>query len=200
MAGNILTSFLDFPADGAVIGRLIAGYGELEFGLCQMVGAVLKDDDQAIRVLFRTRGEEQRIEIADALVRGAFLTAGLEDFYAETLGAVRHCKDIRNQYAHSHWHTGQVEMPDGIQKCLWFAALDESAKTRFGTLNLQFVPILSETLRAQEEWFWYTNRLQDHVVACFQAAQSSTPRPKAPPRADRPPLDSSRMSKAGRLA
>jgi hypothetical protein len=62
MARALFYLFDKFPDDARRIGSLVVGYGEIEFELALVVGAVLKDDDQAIRVLFRTHGEEQRIE------------------------------------------------------------------------------------------------------------------------------------------
>jgi hypothetical protein len=52
-------------AEGKIIGRLLAGYGELELEMC--VAAVTNNNlDGAIKI-FRVRGGENRITAADTL-------------------------------------------------------------------------------------------------------------------------------------
>jgi hypothetical protein len=102
MADILLHDFERFPEEAAIIGRIIAGYGELEYWWAKCLGRTLNDDDSALRMVFRQR-DAKRIETADALMRPAYQKAGLGDKYNEMLGAIRHCRTIRNQYAHSHW-------------------------------------------------------------------------------------------------
>ena len=47
-------------------------YGELEFLLCMCMQVPLGNLSKATRLLFRNRGEEQRISIADAILRPFF--------------------------------------------------------------------------------------------------------------------------------
>lgn len=91
------------PKEAAAIGRLLTGYGELEFELALLVAAVLGNADQAFKALFRTRGEEARSEIADALVRNLIPEGEERAFYDATLKALGRCRRLRNRYAHSHW-------------------------------------------------------------------------------------------------
>jgi hypothetical protein len=183
MARALFYLFDKFPDDARRIGSLV-GYGEIEFELALVVGAVLKDDDQAIRVLFRTHGEEQRIEIADALSRGAYEVAGLADCFNEAIGAINWCKKIRNQYAHSHW----MDDDDGFMQ---FASMDAAADKRAGEVAISFSPILSDVLEMQVTWFEYTANLLRHLSRLYEwkAGGSSTPRPKAPQRVSKPPLN-----------
>src|SRR4051794_31432912 len=84
---TIQRAFQLCPEEGAIIGRLLAGYGELEVDLALCVAATLDDDvDTAFRIMFRLRGESQRIEIADAFIQQHY-SAGLRSEYGEALGA-----------------------------------------------------------------------------------------------------------------
>jgi len=64
---SIMPAFVRYPEEAAIIGRLLAGYGELEFDLCLCVGHARGDMDMAFKAMFRPRGETQRIDIADPI-------------------------------------------------------------------------------------------------------------------------------------
>ena len=68
-----------------------------------LLAAELVGRDVALKVLFRGRGEKQRIDIADAIIRAVMKGTALETHYCETIGGMNHCRKIRNQYAHCHW-------------------------------------------------------------------------------------------------
>lgn len=53
MPETIMPGFDRFPKQGMIIGRLLTGYGELEFELCRCVESVTGDLDAAIRALFK---------------------------------------------------------------------------------------------------------------------------------------------------
>src|SRR5215207_937717 len=60
MARMLLPLFDQFPEEAAIIGRLIAGYGEIEFGLALCAGAVIgahSGDEFATTGLTVARGE-----------------------------------------------------------------------------------------------------------------------------------------------
>ena len=100
---TILPIFDRFPKEGALIGRILSAYGELEFGLCYCLAIILNDPDMAVKVLFRTRGETQRIQVADAMGRRAFHTLKLGTQFEEAVSGADYCRKIRNQYAHGLW-------------------------------------------------------------------------------------------------
>jgi len=83
MAKNILPVFRTFPEEGQIIGRLVVGYGVLEFYLICCLGPALGSDDRALRALFRVRSESTRIDVADALMRPPYKEIGLQDKYNE---------------------------------------------------------------------------------------------------------------------
>lgn len=100
----LLRAFTRFPHEGDAIGQIALAYSELEFDLCMCVGMGMDSLDIAVKALFRTRGESQRIEIADALGRPTYEAIGLGTPFAEAIGAMKYCLKIRNQYAHCNWH------------------------------------------------------------------------------------------------
>jgi hypothetical protein len=94
------TIFKRFPAEAEIIGRLLASYTDLEIGVMHMVQVVRDDLDTALKVMFRTRGEGQRLQVADAFARQYYVTLGLETEFAMAMSAVRYALKIRNQFAH----------------------------------------------------------------------------------------------------
>jgi len=96
------TAFDVFQREGDIIGRLVVEYGELEWSLCLLTTHVVKDTDLAIKALYRARGETQRINLADALIRNR-IDPKLKPVYEQTVARLRTCMTIRNRYAHSNW-------------------------------------------------------------------------------------------------
>lgn len=181
MASFLPVAFADYPEEGNMIGRLVVGYGELETLLAFCVGATLGNDDQALRLIFRVHGEEQRIEIADAIARPYLEAKGLADFWNDSLGAIRHCKAIRNQFAHSQWVTDD--------KGLMFGDWGKGSQKRKGEVTAQFKPIHTDVLLQQLTWFSHTGLLLQHVQKLYEwAGESASQKPKGPKRVPRPPL------------
>lgn len=180
----ILNLFDEFPEEGRLVGRLVVAYGELEHGLAFCIGDVLGDDDQAGRILHRVRGEKSRIEVADAIIRPTYEKLNIQDAYNETLGAVRHCRAIRNQYAHSTWVKHKND--------LYFGDFENGAQKRLGELKGSFAPISLSVLRGQLEYFTYTDYSLTNLpdLRRWAAAGRPNPRPEDFPKAPRPPLNS----------
>jgi hypothetical protein len=190
MTDSIMPAFDRYPVEAAIIGRLLAGYGELEYDLADCLGAVIDDQNTAFRAMFRTRSEEYRIWTADALLRPAFQRLELTNFWERTRRALSKCKEIRNQYAHCHWHE---------DKGLHFTHIEKAAKTQAGMLMLDFWPVDAKLLKRQEEFFRYTERCLTYLRAEHQkltAKIENHPWP-APEEIQPPPLHS---PKARRLA
>jgi hypothetical protein len=146
---TILPAFLRLPQEAAIIGRLLAGYGELEFEFADCVKHFSHDMHSAFAALFRLRTESGRIQVADALIRGPITALGLGTQYKDAYDAMLHCLKIRNQYAHCHWLEQDGE--------LLFTMLDhafDGPETKSLTIR---VALLS-TLQAQETYFDYTRR------------------------------------------
>jgi hypothetical protein len=181
MTDQILPAFWRYPEEGKIIGRLLAGYGELEFELACCLGAVLGDQDQAFRVMFRMRGEEQRIQTADALMRPACTSLNLCLTYNEMIADLGWCKKTRNRCAHCHWY-------DTSEHGLCYFDLEGWAKK---TVPLVFskMRLNVEVLRKQEAYFRYVQSSLWHLAAEMNKSKG---RPVAsvfrrPMKQERPP-------------
>jgi hypothetical protein len=144
---TIMPVFRQFPREAAQLGIILAGYGELEYELLNCLNAVLGDLDASTRVLFRARGEEQRIQIADALMRWRYDAGGLINPYSEAIADMGYCRQLRNQYAHCHWAETNNQ--------LWFANLQDTAKSLAGQTMVRQYPIDLPLLELQEDYFVY---------------------------------------------
>jgi hypothetical protein len=150
MVRTILPAFEMFPVEAMLVGNLLAGYGELEYELTICTGIAISDFDTALRAIFRSRSESQRLEVADALMRPKYIAAKLDGEYADAIGAVRYCKKIRNQFAHCHWY------PD-MQAGLYFTNLEEGARSTSGTPMLSVLHVDPELLKRHELYFCYAH-------------------------------------------
>ncbi len=75
------------------------------------VQVVREDFDTVLKTMFRTRGETQRIDIADALGRHYYHSYRLGTQFEMAVGSMRYCLRVRNQYAHCVWwddHSGNL--------------------------------------------------------------------------------------------
>jgi hypothetical protein len=176
----LMPAFYRFPEHAGVVGRILAGYGELEYMLALCVGLTLGDRDRAIRTIFRLRNSGSRLDIADALVRNAYQDAGLSAEYAETKGAIRWCHGTRNGYAHCHW----ADDKSG----LFFTDLEDAAgKTGSIEHFWRFVdlPLLNE----QEKYFVYAMFCLQYIEAEYEqrTKQKKVPHPFPwPPKQQQP--------------
>jgi hypothetical protein len=147
MPSIYMPAFDDFPEEGAAIGRLVVGYGELEFQVAVCLNSVLRDADTTFRAMFRLRSESQKLDVADALMRPKFTEIGLAKEYATGFAAVDRCRLIRNQYAHCHWL--------GFGMAVQFTNLEPIAKKKEGKMVVRFQDIDLALLQKQEEYFGY---------------------------------------------
>ena len=117
---------------------------------------VRSDFDTVFKVMFRTRGETQRVKIGDALARHFYHDLGIGTEFEMAVSALRYCLKIRNQYAHCVWY-------DDMSGKLAFVDLEElSEKNVFLTdlTGLTNFHVDAATLEAQETYFDYA----DHMI------------------------------------
>jgi hypothetical protein len=150
------------PNEAGRIGRMLAGYSELEFGLFACINAATEEYDSLFKSMFRTRGETQRLDIADALGRHKFALIALKTDFEMALGGIRRCLKIRNQYAHSHWFADE--------RRLAFIDMEEQAQqnallTRSNT-KLTLRLLTPELVEQQENFFDYV----DYLLLWIQSA------------------------------
>jgi hypothetical protein len=155
MSHPFMPGFQRFPKEGAAIGRLLAGYGELEFEMCRCLEAAIGSFDSAFKLLFRTRGEKKRYDRADRIMRPMFVGAGLGAVYSPTMTGMDSCRLIRNQYAHCNWYDTSTEG-------LCFVDLEATAQltTPVASVTANRRPIDVALLTTQEDFFSY-------IQGCF---------------------------------
>jgi len=153
MGHTVLEIFKKHPNEAAIVGRLLAGYGELEFNLLSLLTPYMHSNVMAAKVLFRLRGEEQRIQLADAIIRERITDSPMKERYAEAISDMGHCRKIRNQYAHCHWGEHSVVG-------LTIAILEPGMKSN-APMPMVSTPQISYELLVQQEHFF------DFVADCL---------------------------------
>lgn len=148
-------AFTKFNDEGIIIGRLLAGYADLELDLFHCVNAVRDDFDTIFKAMFKTRGETNRINMAEIFGQQHYRNLDMDTQFEKAIAAVRFCLKIRNQYSHCTWwddYSGKVA----------FANLEDIANgndlvTDFKKLGTRHVDVT--TLIQQESYFEYTDNI-----------------------------------------
>lgn len=156
---TILSAFHKFSTEAAIVGRLLGGYTVLEVALLNAVQVIRNDFDTTLKVMFRTRGETQRLDVADAMGRHFYKDQRLETEFSMAIGAARHCLKIRNQYSHCIWW-------DDYSGKLAFANMEEIAEHNDYVADLNDLTTLYvdvPLLERQESYFTYANDLLNWV-------------------------------------
>mgnify|MGYP003668968387 FL=1 len=145
--------FNDFPEEGMIIGRLLAGYGELEFDLCMCVAMAYGDFDKVLKAMFLFRGESKRITEGSNIGEPIFERFGLGQMFRSAIADMHQCRKIRNQFAHCNWH-------DDYSGKISFVVLEEIAKNSEPAelSNLSMRHIDTVLLAEQEAYFKYVSR------------------------------------------
>jgi hypothetical protein len=188
----IMPVFQQFPKEAGTIGRLLAGYGELEFEFMLCLKTILGDMDTAIRVVYRLQNESQRLTVIDSLIREPYENEGLSAQYSDAYGAIKFCKKIRNQYAHCHW-------ANYGDRGLVFTNFQDAADHPKPALTLNRVD--TTILAAQEAYFEYAfgSLTFLHQEMCYKRGKIqkhpfSMPPKLEPPKLRNPPLEQSNQS------
>lgn len=172
---TILRAFQDFPNEAALIGRMLAGYADLEIDLMHCAKAVRADLDMALKAMFRSRGNTQRIDVADALARQPYHALGIGTQFEMAIGAVRYCLRIRNLYAHCTWwndNSGQLA----------FANLEELAKENVAVTDLHGLAVHHVTVPHLERQFAYFEYADNQLIWVIQEGNVLAGRPAFPNR------------------
>lgn len=147
MRGTVAHSLQQFPEHAAIIGDMLLGYADLEFLTVDLVGQALGNVETAARLLYRLRGANDRLNVADAIIRPYMATLKLTGPYTQWLGAMRRCRVIRNQYAHCGWVADMGE--------LHFSCLDTVAQSTDGAAIIRYERIGLDLLKEQQAYFRY---------------------------------------------
>ena len=100
MPTSLLIAFDRFPKERELIARMILAYGEIEFAMLDILGAIFKNQQTAVRTLYQLRSESHRLNIVEAIATPWFEQQKMGGHFKEGMTAAFHCKNIRNQYAH----------------------------------------------------------------------------------------------------
>jgi hypothetical protein len=162
----IVPDFGRFTAEAGIIGRLLAGYGELELELSSCVGAAI-GMDIALRKLFSKHGAEKRIELAKQHAKALYNKVGLEALFDMVIADIDYCRKIRNQYAHCHWYGTST---DG----LGFMDLEAISRSSGAIWPLEAHRRLIDAalLQKQEAFFKYVQRCFWYLVEEYQTRVS----------------------------
>jgi hypothetical protein len=150
-----MAPFSKFSKEGDLIGRLLAGYSNIEIGLMHCVQVATGDFDAVLRNMFGQRGESKRITAAEKLGVPEYQRLKLATDFEKVLRVVRYCLKIRNQYAHWIWW-------DDYSGKLAFANIEDLTKYKrkindLGKLKAHHVdaPLLAQ----QEAYYVYADEL-----------------------------------------
>jgi hypothetical protein len=172
-----MSAFLRRPKAAAAIGRLITGYGDIELVLAYCLGAVMASRRKplpshanpafhrmryeriALKEIMKTRGAEERFKRAKKYMAPSFAKAGLDKEFNHVMGALTHCRKVRNLLAHCAW-TGSKK------RGLFFANLEESARQK-GRLLVIFRHASTKTLYEQIDHFWHTRVWLDYLHQAY---------------------------------
>src|ERR1035437_6990718 len=152
---SVSKAFADFPTEAALIGRILAGYTDVEIDLMHCVKSARDDLDTVLKAMYRGRGETRRIDIADAFGRQTYRNLELGTQFEMAIGAVRHCTKIRNQYAHCIWWNDN-------SGAIAFANIEEIARLNEPVVDLRGMNVHHVTvahLESQFAYFEYASKL-----------------------------------------
>lgn len=154
-----MPAFRKYHAEAAIIGRLLAGYGELEVDLCNCIAMGGVGTDKSVRRMFKPRGETRRIDEAERLGQPEYQKLSLGTEFCSAVAGMRHRLSIRNQYAHCQWY-------DDYSTTLAFVnmeeiAHDESPINNYNNLITRYVDVTLLTM--QESFFGLIDEAFDYV-------------------------------------
>ena len=178
-AMKLLIHLAEFSEEQSIVGKLVMAYGEFEFNVAKLIAHAIGDDDNGARIFFRIHGEGPRLDVADAIVRPFFERMNLVGQWSCAFGALRYCKDVRNQYAHCQWYS---------DRGLTFANIERDAKSPEGVLTVQLYPIDLNLLQKQQTYFEYANDWLHFLdCRCRKATGQESPDPPIPKSIPQPP-------------
>ena len=177
------------PEEAAVIGHILASFGEIELMTCYNTALAHKLFESVMSTLYSIRVTSTRIEVALRLMTPAASTMGLLEEQKTVTPLIWHCLKIRNQYAHCNW-ADTFGSDDG----LYFADLQNSANNPNFANDWKHVDIA--VLGEQMEFFNCTMAMLNFIYGEIQALNQSQgpnlfPRPSIPSLAPlhNPPLE-----------
>jgi hypothetical protein len=168
----LLPAFHKRKKNAASVGRLVAGYGEIEFLLSWCAGTALacrtpikpgmsKGEHRAhykhegIAQLYGKRGESARIDFAKDAMRSVIVRHDLDAEFSDAIMLVQLCLKIRNLFAHCNWDQSS-------KRGLFFVSLEDAAKQR-SPLGFKTRHAGTKSLEIAEEYFTSTITILNYI-------------------------------------
>ena len=145
-------SFRKFIFEYIHIGRLIVGYSDIELALYNLIKITKNPNENILKKMIKGNTAKVRIDKAKAIGFEKFKKNKLENEFDSCINFIKHCKDIRNLYAHSNYW-------DANWKYLMFTEIEKLAKQKNCDDDISKAkthPITSELLLEQLEFYDYT--------------------------------------------
>jgi hypothetical protein len=151
-------------AEGNIVGRILAGYGELEVTMLACLVAIEGQIDRPTRLLFKRMSAEKRIKQAGSALLPDYKKAGLESEMSEALSDINWCRKLRNQYAHCQWGW---TTPLG----LFFVNLEDLAEDPAPIIKVMSKPLYVDVplLYKQEAYCNYVREQFMHLQTAYEA-------------------------------
>jgi hypothetical protein len=188
-----MNAFRKHGTDAAYIGRIIAGYGGIEFRVGESIGNALASKRKptpkniwllqhdthyrkiGLQVLFKIQGAERRLKRAKAIARLSYERAGLGTEFSETLLDINQCRILRNIFAHAVYDHSSTGL---------FISSMEQAASHPGMLRYEIQNVPRQSLKEIEAFFKRTERriFSMNYIFAVRAGLSPPPAPSMPKR------------------
>lgn len=191
LGAMFMPAFRRRPKAAGVVGRILAGYGDLELMLAQMMGMAMASkrpirphhsppqhriyyEHIGLQALYGVRGAEFRLKKIRQVCRPAFNKFGLGTELTDLLAMVEDCRIYRNLFSHCLWAQSK-------HRGLFFVDLEEEAKSP-GLLSYRYRYASQGALDEIEKHYWLTVQyiLNTSQLFTFKAGLSRSPPPLAP--------------------
>lgn len=173
-----------FSAESVLVGQMLAGYGELEYRLSELVATLSQNATVHLAGVFKLASPAARLEVFDALLRPKAEELGLASKYAQTMDAVDYCRLVHSQYDCCHWsaRNGKVR----------FLNMEEQALAPKPGARLIWRETDIDLLTAQLAHFDYARVSLRHLQQTMNRARGAATAPRkqlpTPPKRERPLL------------
>ena len=161
-----------------MIAEMILGYSELEYRMFMITSIVKPEDTEAYDLFFSIDGEAQRIKLFSILCKKYVERLGYGESFSDLIGAIKHCKKIRNQYAHKAWS----HINDRL-------ALMNYKKNNSGIVSkIEYFHTSTEIISDQYKYFTLTVLKATHLNETLKAHPAAAPIIELPNFPEKPRL------------
>lgn len=163
-------AFDRYPAEAALVGFLLAAFGEIEYAICRAAGLAIGPFEPTLRALYRLRMTSSRLDAAWTLMQPFYTEKDLDIDCDIARAMALECLAIRNQYAHCNWG----DDPSFPNSGLFFTDLEEAAQRSQG-----FTPAWRHVdvplLEKQKEYFAYAMEWATFIRYALADARQPAP-------------------------